>query len=404
MSEPKRHIAFFNIPATGHITPTLGVVEELVRRGHRVTYAMTDAYADLVRSAGATVLPYVSSIDPQTIVPAGADDWLARVLTGNLREGVATAPVVEEYFSGDLPDVLAYDISMQFLGGVLTRKWNRPGVKFYSVSPTNRSIPREAVGPAYDRIVSELTEFAATHGVVDTGFDEFVDDPYAMNLVSVPRAFQHRREAFDDDRFAFVGPCLRRGDLAGEWHPPGDSAPVVVISLGTSFNVQYDFFRTALQAVTEKGWHTVLITGPGVDREALGPLPSRVEVHDWLPLQAVLPHARVFVCHGGWGTVMHSLHAGVPMVVVPQVGETDELCRQLTGLDLGRVLPREEVTAERLWDAVTDVDRDLGVRTAVARMRTEVLAAGGAAAAADVILRQATQAETWPRVPEHVSA
>jgi MGT family glycosyltransferase len=32
------HLAFISIPAAGHVNPTLAVVAELVRRGHRVTY------------------------------------------------------------------------------------------------------------------------------------------------------------------------------------------------------------------------------------------------------------------------------------------------------------------------------------------------------------------------------
>jgi hypothetical protein len=33
------HIAFICLPAAGYVNPTLPVVAELVRRGHRVTYA-----------------------------------------------------------------------------------------------------------------------------------------------------------------------------------------------------------------------------------------------------------------------------------------------------------------------------------------------------------------------------
>jgi dTDP-L-oleandrosyltransferase len=133
-------------------------------------------------------------------------------------------------------------------------------------------------------------------------------------------------------------------------------------------------------------WHTVLVTGPGVDRAALGPLPEHVEVHAWLPLQAVLAHTNVFVCHGGWGTVMQSLYAGTPMVVVPQVGETDQLAHQVSELNLGRVVSRDSVTAAVLRDAVAGVDGDRAVRASVARMREQVRGAGGAGRAADVML------------------
>lgn len=47
------HIAFICLPAAGHVNPTLPVVSELVRRGHRVTYATAEKYAKSVESAGA---------------------------------------------------------------------------------------------------------------------------------------------------------------------------------------------------------------------------------------------------------------------------------------------------------------------------------------------------------------
>ncbi|MFJ2741706.1 nucleotide disphospho-sugar-binding domain-containing protein [Streptomyces sp. NPDC087440] len=264
-------------------------------------------------------------------------------------------------------------------------------MKFYSVSPTNRSLPKEAVGAAaYERIESELLAFAGAHGVHDVSFDLLVDDPRALNVVSVPREFQYRGEEFDEDGFVFVGPCLREHertvDPAG-WRPPASGLPVVLISLGTSFNAQPDFFRRCVAALASGGrWHVVLVTGPGVDAASLGPLPDNVEVHAWLPLQSVLAHTRVFVCHGGWGTVMQSLYAGTPMVVVPQVGETDQLAHQLGALNLGAVLSREEATVPALREAVAAVDADRELRDAVARMREHVLAAGGAERAADALL------------------
>jgi MGT family glycosyltransferase len=384
----KRHFAFFNVPAMGHLTPTLGVVEELVRRGHRVTYAATKEYADLVAETGATVLPYDSLIDPQRIVPPGAPDWLARVLFGSVRESAAIAPVAAKHFADDVPDLLAYDISVQFLGGVLGRAWNRPGVKFYSVSPTNRHIPREYVGDAYDDINAELQAFAAEYGVTGVSFDEFVADAKALNIVSVPRAFQFQGDTFDD-QFAFVGPCLRDADFRGDWQPPANGNPVVLISLGTSFNEQPAFFTMCAEAFADQPWNVVMALGPGVDPEAIGPLPPNVETHGWIAMQAVLKHTDVFVCQGGCGTVMQSLFAGTPMVVVPQVGETDQLADQLKELNLGEVIHRDAATGENIRDAVLRLYGDETVQRSIRDMRKQVHDAGGAWRAADEILAHA---------------
>ena len=50
---PMAHVAFSIAPYAGHINPSLAVVAELARRGHRVSYATTEQFAADVRAAGA---------------------------------------------------------------------------------------------------------------------------------------------------------------------------------------------------------------------------------------------------------------------------------------------------------------------------------------------------------------
>ena len=47
-------IVFFCIPAHGHTNPTLGVVRELVSRGHQVWYYSYNIMREKIESAGAT--------------------------------------------------------------------------------------------------------------------------------------------------------------------------------------------------------------------------------------------------------------------------------------------------------------------------------------------------------------
>ena len=46
-------IVFFCIPAHGHTNPTLGVVRELVARGHQVWYYSYNTMREKIESAGA---------------------------------------------------------------------------------------------------------------------------------------------------------------------------------------------------------------------------------------------------------------------------------------------------------------------------------------------------------------
>src|SRR3954447_11740066 len=49
---------FFNIPAHGHVNPSLPLVAELVRRGHEATYFLTESYRSKIEETGAVFQPY----------------------------------------------------------------------------------------------------------------------------------------------------------------------------------------------------------------------------------------------------------------------------------------------------------------------------------------------------------
>ncbi|MGW6137700.1 macrolide family glycosyltransferase [Streptomyces sp. NPDC055144] len=382
----KKHIAFLNIPAAGHITPTLAVVEELVRRGHKVSYLAADGFAEKIASTGADVIPYTTTLDPRTIAPTGAEDWLARVLLGAVREAAATAPTLEAHFGDDLPDCLVYDISMQFLGRVMSRKLGVPGIQLYPVLASHQYFS-EAEGAAegmFGQLTRELRAFADAHGLQDVTLDELMSDA-PRNISFMPREFQSDADSFPEDQYTFVGIPLRESDLQGTWRPSSDK-PVVLISLGTTFNTQPEFFAMCAKAFEGLPWHVVIAAGPGVDLEAVGELPPNAEIHTWLTLQAVLEHAGAFVCHGGAGNTMNALYAGVPLVSVPHNGDSEMIAARTGELRLGRVLPPEEVTAETLREAVLEVAVDETVQANLRDMRKYMKEAGGAPRAADTIL------------------
>ena len=40
---------FFNVPAHGHVNPSLALVAQLVRRGHQITYFLTPGFGAAVK-------------------------------------------------------------------------------------------------------------------------------------------------------------------------------------------------------------------------------------------------------------------------------------------------------------------------------------------------------------------
>ncbi len=394
------HIAFLNNSGYGHVIPTLSVVDELVRRGHRVTYVTGDRLAGTVEATGARVLGYDSQlvhVDLSEMVTADATSRMPGIY---LQESVDILRTAEPVLDGDRPDLVAFDMTVYHAGRILARKWGVPGAESFPAFASNahfsfldrmlEKMPdRGSVGhPALRAFFARLTRVLAEHGQADRTIEQVMGQVEDLNLVFYTRSFQPAGATFDD-RFTFMGPCLEYVDRTeAPWTPPADGRPVVLISLGTSVHRQPEFFRMCVETFADMPWHIVLAVHNAIDPAELAPLPPNIEAHSWIPQQAVLEHAEVFVSHAGLGSVTGALSKGVPLVLVPTSPEHKVVAQRVAELGLGRVVREEALSPARLRAAVEDVAADRLTARRVGRMRQDIAEAGGAARAADAIERR----------------
>jgi MGT family glycosyltransferase len=382
-------VAFFAPAAAGHVNPTLGLAAELVRRGHRVTYATTTVYAERVAETGAEVVPVTSTWEGSGDVdtPQFHGRELVRAMGLLLTE---TKSMLAQLHDAERPDLVVNDGTMGWWGRILARRWQVPSVETWPnlVSNEHWAMSQKyttfnPLSPAFLLMAVRLSRFLKKQGA--EGMQAFMSgDAAALRLVTLPRAFQYAGETFTD-RYEFVGPLVDDRGYQGSWEPSGD-LPVLLVSLGTAYNDRPGFYRTVLSSAAGRPWQVVLAVG-GADIGALGPVPANVQVHRQVPQLAVLRHARVFVTHAGMGGTMEGLHFEVPLVAIPQMAEQRANADRIAELGLGTVLPPEAVTADTLWSAVEGVAADERVRERLAWMRGEMTAAGGAPAAADAVER-----------------
>jgi UDP:flavonoid glycosyltransferase YjiC (YdhE family) len=83
-----------------------------------------------------------------------------------------------------------------------------------------------------------------------------------------------------------------------------------------------------------------MTVGPAGDSDALGTVPPNAHVEGWWPQEEVLPHAALVVGHGGFGTTLGALAAGVPQVNVPLFAlDQFENATRAAEIGLGAVVP-----------------------------------------------------------------
>ena len=99
----------------------------------------------------------------------------------------------------------------------------------------------------------------------------------------------------------------------------------------------------------------VLITvGRDADPGMLGEPPPHVRIERWVDQATILGHAAAIICHGGGGSVLGALAAGVPLVVVPLFAEDQHInARRIAAVGAGLVVaPEAEPMRSALWSVL----------------------------------------------------
>jgi UDP:flavonoid glycosyltransferase YjiC (YdhE family) len=95
-----------------------------------------------------------------------------------------------------------------------------------------------------------------------------------------------------------------------------DTRPLVYLTLGTAFGTP-EQLTAALQGLASLDARVVVAAGR-IPPDRLGAVPDNVTVLTWVAQAELMPHVDVVVHHGGSGTTLGALAAGVPQLVLPQ--------------------------------------------------------------------------------------
>jgi UDP:flavonoid glycosyltransferase YjiC (YdhE family) len=181
-------------------------------------------------------------------------------------------------------------------------------------------------------------------------------------------------------------------DAAPDWTPPSGlvdflqaGPPPVYIGFGSMGNRNPE--ETAdlvLQALAKTGQRAILLTGwSGMRKENL---PDNAYLIDSVPHAWLFPRVAAVVHHGGAGTTAAGLRAGVPTVIVPFFGDQGFWGQRVAALGVGtEPIPRKQLTAERLAQAIQTAVSDRAMRQRAAALGAKIRAEDGIASAVAVI-------------------
>jgi MGT family glycosyltransferase len=374
------------VPIVSHVMPGLEVIRELVARGHRVTYANDPALAGLVTSAGADFVPCPSTL------PFASGDWPQDPIVAAglfLDDAVQALPQLRSVYDRDPADLYLYDIGA-FAARSLAESQARALLQLSPTFVAWRGYEEDVAVhlrklPGADAYQARFAAWLAESGATTLDVDTYSGPP-ARSLALIPRAMQPHADRVDTGVVTFVGSCFGPRADQGGWTRPAGAGKVLLISLGSAYTRQPDFYRRCLAAYGDlPGWHVVLQIGGHTDPGELGPIPSNVEVHSWVPQLAILEAADAFVTHAGMGGSSEGLFTATPMIAVPQGADQFSNADRLVELGVARRIDTADASADALRTALTELTTDPHVARRCAQLREQARGEGGTARAADIV-------------------
>jgi MGT family glycosyltransferase len=400
----RRIYLFALTDAGGTVPPELGVVRRLVERGHRVTVLADESMADQVRRTGAAHQPSTSHAVGEF------RDWelksptsQARAMSDHMISGPAPGQAADTVAAIDAtrPNLV---VTSFFEVGAMIGAESR-GVPFDVLIPNVYSLPAPGLpplgtgmSPAYgplgrlrDRVVnSAITRLLDRYALERTNAvrAEHDLDPIAHTFDQMRRA---RRQlvltspAFDfpaelPDNARYVGPILDDPAWAAHaaWTTPEGEGPFVLVAMSSTFQNHVECLQRITDALGSLPVRGLVTTGPAVEPDAIR-APANVAVVASAPHSRMLPQVDLVVTHGGHGTVIKTLAAGVPLVILHHGRDQADNAARVTTRGAGIAVPRRAPSA-RIAKAVTTVLDDPSYRRAAGRLGRSIAqdAAGSA--------------------------
>jgi MGT family glycosyltransferase len=382
----------------GTVSPELGAVDRLTRRGNRVVVLAEDTMAAEVRAAGGEFVPWSQAPNRASRRPEDDPyrDWECknpRQLFERLMEKqfVGPAPayaadtsraVAEHRPEAVISSIFAVGAMVAAQGERLPLAVLVPNVyplptaglpPFASGlaparTPLGRvahAILRQLVERMFDRKLAHLNALRESYSLPP--LRHFWDQVRSADqqLVLTSRAFD--LPANHPNNVRYVGAVLDDPLWAEPWTPPEGEEPLVLVGMSSTYMEQQSSLQAVADALGTLPVRGLVTTGPALDPEVIT-APANVTVVASAPHGQVLKHAHAVVTHGGHGTVMKTLAAGVPMVVMPHGRDQKDNGVRIRAHGAGLVLPRNAssrriaTALQRVLDdsSFTDNARSLG--------------------------------------------
>lgn len=413
-------IAIIALGSRGDIQPYIALGKGLLADGHTVRLVTHDNYEKLVTAHGCEFWPmhgnvqeFAESAEMRALLEKG--NFIA--IMGHAAKAAKVA--AQNWAKEGLAACQGMDLIVAGLGGLyigvaLCEKLALPLMQAYYVPFTPTSAFAGALAPAWLARLGKATNRFSHHLTRQMMWQQIrgADQAARQQVLGLPAApfwgpynspyLQNTPILYGFSPTVIAKPPEWGKDLhitgywflesENNWFPPpaleeflGRGPAPLYIGFGSmSSRKPVETAHLILQAVVQTGQRAVILSGwDGLKAENL---PDNVFVIDSVPHDWLFERVAAVVHHGGAGTTAAGLRAGVPSIIIPFFADQPFWGQRVAALGVGpQPIPRQQLTQERLAQAIQQAMGDASMRQRAAALGRNIRAEDGIGQAVKVI-------------------
>lgn len=384
---------FLMFPGHGHVNPTIGLVNELIKNGDEITYVCGEEFRSKFENTGAKFVGFktdLSKFDGKDRMDIMAERFL------DIFEGILNTAIKEE---GEF-DYLVLDPFVRpgtkILEKFKIKKVIATCTTFAFNEETSKRILK-SLGSNVEASTKMVENFNKLFPKYKKLGEEFgVDFPKSpleilmgsksdLTIVFTSKYYQPDGNSFDET-YKFVGPSIfDRHELEDFKIENPENKKLIYISLGTVANTNLEFYKNCLEALgSREDLKVIMSAGKKIDFNDLGAIPKNFEVYSYVPQLEVLKKVDLFITHGGMNSSSEGLYNNVPLVVVPQFGDQLVVAKRVEELGAGIAL-MGDIAPNSIENAVNKILADDSYKENAKKIGESLRVCGGYEKAAEAI-------------------
>ena len=412
-------ILIMAFPTVGPITPAANLGEELVRRGHKVTFCTTDTEGTSLpkEKADAAGMTYLSAGNSSftvaqfqyVIQASGLENKSVSSIYTAVREGTKVLSWVPDIINAigntlDHTNITDYDIIItteyvSLVTACLSRKWNIPAImlsttfqfqpehlppwpfplsflnkrgSLHTTDVDNLSFVQRFLTVLFKPLFYVVYDYIFVRNVINSfefecpnssySFMKYFPGTNAPQIVPTAIGFEYPR--LISSLTHYVGPVLSKQpqdipkDLQ-EWLDSKPEKSVLLVSMGSLASLTRKRGQVIIESVLSTNLSVVwsLRESNQFILEGLEIDKKRFYISKWIPQAAILKHrvTAMAFLHGGMNGINEAISCGVPIIVMPFTSDQGDLCARVHHSGAGIQILKEYLTKETLTAAIKDI-------------------------------------------------